>query len=55
MVSAARIAEVMGGARVLHRRVTTLAELDEAVAQGCPAPRSTSWWRGSRTPRTARG
>ena len=36
MVSAARIAEVMGGARVLHRRVTTLAELDEAVAHGLP-------------------
>lgn len=36
MVSAARIAEVMGGARVLQRRVTTLAELDEAVAHGLP-------------------
>ena len=36
MVSPARIAEVMGGARVLHRRVTTLAELDEAVADGLP-------------------
>lgn len=36
MVTAARIAEVMGGARVLHRQVTTLADLDEAVARGLP-------------------
>jgi putative toxin-antitoxin system antitoxin component (TIGR02293 family) len=36
MVAAARIAEVMGGVRVLHRRVATLADLDDAVARGLP-------------------
>lgn len=36
MVAAARIAEVMGGAKVLHRRITTLADLDEVVARGLP-------------------
>jgi putative toxin-antitoxin system antitoxin component (TIGR02293 family) len=36
MIAAARIAEVMGGARVLHHRIVTLAELDEVVARGLP-------------------
>jgi putative toxin-antitoxin system antitoxin component (TIGR02293 family) len=36
MVAASRIADVMGGRRVLHRRVATLADLDELVAQGVP-------------------
>lgn len=36
MVAAVEIAEVMGGSRVLHRRVVTLADLDEVVADGLP-------------------
>jgi putative toxin-antitoxin system antitoxin component (TIGR02293 family) len=36
MIAAARIAEVMGGVRVLHHRIVTLAELDEVVARGLP-------------------
>jgi putative toxin-antitoxin system antitoxin component (TIGR02293 family) len=36
MIAAARIAEVLGGVRVLHQRIATLADLDEVVARGLP-------------------
>jgi putative toxin-antitoxin system antitoxin component (TIGR02293 family) len=36
MVSASRIAEIMGGRRVLGRRIESWAELDRAVAAGLP-------------------
>jgi putative toxin-antitoxin system antitoxin component (TIGR02293 family) len=36
MIAVARIAEVMGGPRVLGRRIASWADLDEAVAAGLP-------------------
>jgi putative toxin-antitoxin system antitoxin component (TIGR02293 family) len=36
MVAVARIAEVMGGTRVLGRRVASWSDLDDAVAAGLP-------------------
>jgi uncharacterized protein (DUF2384 family) len=36
MVAVARIAEVMGGRRVLGRQVMSWSDLDEAVAAGLP-------------------
>ena len=36
MVAVARIAEVMGGSRVLGRRVASWSDLDDAVAAGLP-------------------
>lgn len=36
MVPASRIAEIMGGRRVLGRRITSWSDLDRAVAAGLP-------------------
>ena len=36
MIEAARVAEVLGGTKVLKRRVRTLSDLEQSVADGLP-------------------
>jgi putative toxin-antitoxin system antitoxin component (TIGR02293 family) len=36
VVDASRIADILGGTRVLHRKITSIADLEQAVIDGLP-------------------